>query len=378
MVCAIAFRAALLLFALGCVVAHENHAFYPHLVIGSGALDINEELASRADRRRSTRTILTPSELRAIYNIPYSATQGSGHTIAVVDAYGASTAEADLATFSTQWGLPACTTANGCFTKVSQTGGTTYPADNDNWGMEVALDVQTVHSIAPGAKILLVVASSSSSSDLFTAVGYAKAHANYVTMSFGTAEASFVTSYDTTYFANSPNVAFFASTGDDGAGVEFPSTSPHVVAVGGTSVYVNSDYSLASEQGWSGSGGGCSAYFSAPASQSANSGYSSLGCSGKRAVPDVAMDADPNSGVYVYYSYECSAPPSCWYQVGGTSLASPLFASRAVLRGAVVNVTYVYGNHITYRDITVGSNGAYSCKTGLDLVTGQGSWIGST
>jgi len=294
-----------------------------------------------------------------------------------VDAFGSSTVEADLAVFSTQFDLPACTTANGCFKKVNQTGGSTYPVDDSGWGSEVALDVQTVHSVAQGAHILLVLARSSSLSDLLTAVNYAKAHADYVSMSFGAAEGSFVTADDNTYFSSTPSVAFFASTGDNGAGVSYPSTSPHVVAVGGTSVHTNSDFSFSSELGWSGSGGGCSAYFNAPAAQSANSGYTALGCKGKRAVPDVSMDADPNSGVYVYYSYGCDSPPNCYYQVGGTSLAAPLFASRAAISGAVANVTYVYGTSITFRDITSGSNGAFSCSTGLDLVTGRGTWIGA-
>jgi len=147
--------------------------------------------------------------------------------------------------------------------------------------------------------------------------------------------------------------------------------------VGGTSVFTTSSLVLSTEQGWSKGGGGCSKYFTAPAVQSANSGYASLGCAGKRAVPDVAMDANPNSGVYVYYSYGCQDPPNCFYQVGGTSLASPFFAARAAVRGAVVNVTYVYSGHITFRDITQGNNG-FACKTGLDLVTGLGSWIGSS
>jgi len=369
----------LLLLTLQCAFAHNVPYARPHIVVTSDPLNIDDELAlgeQEGKRRRSgTESILTPDRLRGIYNIAYSATAGSGKTIALIDAYGASTAEADLAVFSNQWSLPACTTANGCFKKVNQTGGSTYPVDDSGWGSEVALDIQTAHSIAPGAKILLVVAKSSSLSDLFTAVNYGKAHADYVSMSFGSSEGSYVNSYDTTYFANAPKVAFFASTGDNGRGVEFPSTSPHVVAVGGTSVFVNPDFSINTEKGWSDSGGGCSKYFSTPSVQAATSGYSSLGCNGKRSVPDVAMDADPNSGVYVYYSYGCSSPPSCWYQVGGTSLASPLFAARAAIRGAIVNVTYVYGNNIQFRDITSGSNG-FSCKVGLDLVTGRGAWIG--
>lgn len=359
-----------------CTFSHEITHSRPHSIVSSGPFNLGDSLAAQSSRAAALR-ILTPSELIAQYNIVYSATAGSGKTIAIVDAYGASTVEADLAVFNEQFGLPACTTANGCFTKVNQTGGTSYPPDDtqNGWGTEVALDVQTVHAVAPGAKILLVVAISAGSNDLYQAVGYARANADYVSMSFGASESLYVTTYNDEYFSASPHVAFFASTGDSAAGIEFPASSPNVVAVGGTSLYTNSDYSFSSEEGWADGGGGCSAYFDAPAMQVANSGYASLGCNGKRALPDVAMDANSNSGVYVYYSYGCASPPNCYFQIGGTSLAAPLFAARAAIRGAVVNVTYVYGNHIQYRDIVMGSNG-FACKTGLDLVTGLGSWIG--
>jgi len=369
--------AALLFVLIVLVSSHDVPRLKPHLHVVSDPLNIDEELSARATRSTSSPKILTPSELISEYGMTFSATAGKGQTIAIVDAFGASTVESDLAVFSTQFGLPACTTANGCFKKVDQTGGTNYPVDDSGWGNEVALDVQTVHSVAPGAKILLVVANSASSTDLFTAVEYARLHANYVSMSFGVAESSQVSVLDQTYFAGFPNVAFFASAGDNGAGVQYPASSPHVVSVGGTSVYTTSSEAFSSERGWSKGGGGCSTVFTSPAVQSANSGYASLGCNGKRAVPDVAMDADPNSGVYVYYSYGCTSPPNCYYQVGGTSLAAPFFAARSAIRGAVVNVTYVYSGHITFRDITTGNNG-FACKTGLDLVTGLGSWTGSS
>lgn len=357
-------------------LAHEISHSRPHVVVASGPFGVEEHLAS-STARDATLKILTPTELIAQYNIPSSSTAGAGKTIAIVDAFGASTVESDLGVFSEQFGLPSCTTANGCFTKVNQTGGTTYPPDDtqSGWGTEVALDVQTTHSVAPGAKILLVVANSASSIDLYEAVDYARANADYVSMSFGTAESIYVTTYNDEHFFASPNVALFASTGDSAAEVEFPASSPNVVAVGGTSVFTSSAFAFSSEQGWADGGGGCSTYFDAPPLQAANTGYSSLGCNGKRALPDVAMDANSDSGVYVYYSYGCTNPPSCYYQVGGTSLASPLFAARAAIRGAVVNVTYVYGNNIQYRDIVTGSNG-FQCKIGLDLVTGLGSWIG--
>lgn len=359
-----------------CTFSHEIPHSRPHSIVSAGPFDLGGSIGAQSSRAAALR-ILTPSELIAQYNIAYSPTAGAGKTIAIVDAYGASTAEADLAVFNEQFDFPACTTANGCFKKVDQNGGTNYPPDDTQygWGTEVALDVQTVHAVAPGANILLVVADSAGSDDLYKAVDYARAHADYVSMSFGAPESIYVTTYNDEHFSASPSVALFASTGDSAAGIEFPASSPNVVAVGGTSLYTNSDYSFASEEGWADGGGGCSAYFDAPAVQVANSGYASLGCNGKRALPDVAMDANSNSGVYVYYSYECTNPPNCYFQIGGTSLAAPLFAARAAIRGDVVNVTYVYGNHIQYRDITMGSNG-FACTTGLDLVTGLGSWIG--
>jgi len=366
-------------FLCACLIAlassHNIQRFKPHILVVSDALNIDDELIARHARSTSLQ-ILTPSELIAQYGMTYSATAGQGKTIAIIDAFGASTVEDDLGVFSIQFSLPSCTTANGCFTKVNQTGGTNYPVDDSGWGSEVALDVQTVHSVAPGASILLVVANSASTTDLLIAVQYAKAHADYVSMSFGVAESSQASVWDSTYFADSPNVAFFASTGDQGAEVEFPACSPHVVSVGGTSVFTTSDVTFSSETGWSFSGGGCSEVFAAPAVQAARSDYASLGCNGLRAMPDVAMDADPDSGVYEYYSYGCTDPPNCWFQVGGTSLAAPFFAARAAIRGAVVNVTYVYGGNIQFRDITSGNNG-FACQIGLDLVTGLGSWIGS-
>lgn len=359
-----------------CTFAHEILYSRPHSVVSSGPLDLVNSLRAMSSRDAALR-ILTPSALLAQYNIAYSPTAGAGKTIAIVDAYGASTVEADLAVFNEQFGLPACTTANGCFTKVDQNGSKHYPPDDtqNGWGIEAALDVQTAHAVAPGAKILLVVANSAGSDDLYKAVDYARAHADYVSMSFGATESTYVTTYNDEHFYSSPHVAMFASTGDHAAGIEFPASSPNVVAVGGTSLYTNSDYSFSFEEGWADGGGGCSEFFNAPAVQVANSGYASLGCNGKRALPDVAMVANSNSGVYVYYSYGCTNPPNCYFQIGGTSLAAPLFAARAAIRGDVANVTYVYGNHIKFRDIVTGTNG-YACKTGLDLVTGLGSWIG--
>jgi hypothetical protein len=132
-----------------------------------------------------------------------------------------------------------------------------------------------------------------------------------------------------------------------------------------------------SETGWSDGGGGCSRYETANSAQSSFSGYTQVHCaSGRRATPDVSLDADPASGVAVYDSVTYQGQ-SGWFQVGGTSASSPMWAARSAVAGVVVNAAYVYGSSITYRDITSGNNVA-SCLGGFDLCSGRGSWTGTT
>jgi Predicted protease len=178
---------------------------------------------------------LSPGTIKSVYGFTTSAAAGAGKTIAIVDAYDDPTAEADLGVFSSQYGLPACTTANGCFAKVNQTGGTSYPRKDAGWALEISLDVQWAHAIAPGAKILLVEASSNSFANLLAAEDYAKTHAQYVSNSWGASEFSGESSYDSR-FAQS-GVSFFVSSGDAGLPAEYPSASPNVISVGGTTLH---------------------------------------------------------------------------------------------------------------------------------------------
>ncbi len=319
-------------------------------------------------------TGLSPATIKSVYNFPTSLTAGAGKTIAIVDAYDDPTAESDLNVFSAQYGLPACTTANGCFKKVNQTGGTKYPRVNAGWALEISLDVQWAHAIAPGAKILLVEASSNSFANLLAAEDYAKTHADYVSNSWGGSEFSGETSYDS-HFVQS-GVSFFVSAGDAGLPADYPSASPNVISVGGTLLHFDSAGNFTGETGWSSGGGGCSAYETATSAQAGFGGYAQVNCGGKRATPDVSLDADPASGVSVYDSTKYQGQ-SGWWTVGGTSASSPMWAGRAAVAGATVNSAYVYGNSITYRDITSGNNGA-PCLVGFDLCTGRGSWTGTT
>ena len=330
---------------------------------------------------------LSPVQIKHVYGYSTSATAGAGTTIAIVDAYDDQAAVADLGVFSNTFGLPACTTANGCFKKVNQTGGTTYPRHNPSWSIEVSLDVQWAHAIAPGAKILLVEATTNSNADLFAAEDYAKTHAQYVSNSWGGGEYATEKNDDGHFFQ--AGVSIFAASGDEFAVAEYPSSSPNVVSVGGTTLTLDGQGNLASETGWSQGGGGCSQYERGNVQQLAFLAFGSI-CPQTRMTPDVALDADPNSGVSVYDSIRTNHHVG-WWIAGGTSAATPMFAARAAVSGTVVNAATVYGNTLTFRDITSGFNGntlvpgsnparfvGSFCVAGYDTCSGRGSWIGAT
>jgi len=345
-------------------------ANYQHVCPGPAGPDTARCHAVVKPQASTSPTGLSPAQIKSAYNFTTSLTAGAGKTIAIVDAFDDPTAENDLNVFSAQYGLPACTTANGCFKKVNQTGGTNYPRKDAGWSLEIALDIESAHAIAPGAKILLVEAKTNSFTNLLTAEDYAKTHADYVSNSWGGPEFSGENTYDS-HFVQS-GVSFFVSAGDAGLPAEYPSASPNVISVGGTRLTFNSSGALTSETGWSSGGGGCSLYETATAAQASFGQYAQVSCGGKRATPDLSLDGDPASGVSVYDSTSYQGQ-SGWFTVGGTSASSPMVAARSAIAGVVVNAAYVYGNNISYRDITSGNNGA-PCLVGFDLCTGRGSW----
>ena len=323
----------------------------------------------------------TPQSLRSVYDLPSSG--GSG-IIAIVDAYDYPTAENDLNVFSTQFGLPPCTTANGCFTKVYAA--KKQPAANASWSQETALDIEWAHAMAPGAKIVLVEAASSSFADLFAAVDVATtqiASANSsgnvgeVSMSWGGSEFSGEASND--YHFSHSGIVYFAASGDTGGATIYPSASPNVVAAGGTTINRNSSGVFTSETGWSGSGGGASEFELKPSYQSGVSGTSST----KRSIPDISFDANPNTGVAVYDSTPYLGM-SGWLVFGGTSVASPSLAGIVNLVGqfhtsSLVELTTIYANRANaadFRDILTGKAGRNSATAGYDYVTGVGSCLG--
>ncbi len=311
---------------------------------------------------------LGPADFRDAYNL--TSTGSSSITIAIVDAFNHPNIESDLSVYSAQYGLPACTTANGCFRKVDQRGGTQYPKTNAGWALEIALDVEIAHAICPNCKLLLVEADSNSFANLSTAENYAAAHATVVSNSWGANEFSGETGLDGS-FDHSVPITF--SSGDSGYGVEYPAASPNVTAVGGTRLTRNSSTARGwTETTWSGAGSGCSAYEPKPSWQQ------DTGCS-RRTVADVSADADPNTGAAVYSSVRYYGQ-SGWFQVGGTSLASPIIAGVYALAGGNTSkATDLYSHTSSLFDVVSGSNGncggSYLCTavTGYDGPTGLGT-----
>ena len=316
-------------------------------------------------------TALKPQDLSAAYNLP-SSTAGAGQTVAVVDAYDYPTAEADLNKWSQQYGLPACTTANGCFRKVTQDGGTNfkrYRADG-GWSLEAAMDLETVHGLCPNCKILFVEGRTASISDLSTAVNRAASMgANVISNSYGASDSTSIAAYNSAY--NHPGVAITVSTGDNGYQVQWPASAPTTVAVGGTTLARDASTRGWSETAWSGAGSGCSV-------QTKPAWQTSVTLCSKKANADVSADADPNSGISVYDSTPYQGA-SGWYQVGGTSLSAPIvgavYGLAANASSTSTPASLPWSHTSSLYDVTAGSNG--SCPTAVWCTAGTG-WDGPT
>ena len=309
-----------------------------------------------------------PASIQSAYKL--TGLKSGARTVAIVDAYNDPTAEAALATYRTQFGLPACTTANGCFRKADQTGGTKYPRTNSGWAQEISLDLDMVSATCPDCHILLVEASSASFANLGTAVNTAAKIAGVaaISNSYGGGDAA-----DTTYGAyyNHYGIAVTASSGDNGYGASYPASSSYVTAVGGTSLRADSSARGWSETVWSGAGSGCSAYNVALAAAATFD----TGCA-KRAEADVSAVADPNTGVAVYDSTP-NAGSSGWMVFGGTSVSAPIIGSVYALSGNTTGYANAlpYGHTSALFDVTSGSNG--TCPT-TQWCTARTVWDGPT
>jgi subtilase family serine protease len=362
------------------VRAHTNYkTFVPNAGLASPQKSSLEVPAQAGGPPYAGYFYETPASLGCIYQLVNSLPgcnpntvsanpSGGGRAIAIVDAYHYPTAASDLSVFSSQFELPRANLqvvyANG-----------RQPPVNADWNVEEALDIEWAHAMAPNAKIYLVEAASSSFSDLLRAVSVANsvvssAGGGEVSISWGGSEFAGETSYDF-YFAQS-GVVYFASAGDS-PGVIWPSTSRNVVSVGGTSLSRSpTTGNFQAEIAWQSGGGGPSVYETRPTYQSAISAI----VGNQRGTPDVAADADPSTGLWVYaYPY--------WYIVGGTSVAAPVWAgivnaANKFYSTSQNELTIVYANQGT-TDIKAGScgpNQGYFAGSGWDFCTGLGSPLG--
>ena len=382
---------------------------------------LTPEAAAAPAASGGTVATYNPAQIRAAYGLPAlpaagaalsaadAAQLGAGQTIYILDAQDDPNVAAELAAFNQKFGLPACSTrtiavnaslplpaasSSGCELAVvysTASGGmtSTAPDYDSGWATEITLDVQWAHATAPLARIVLIEAADSSYNNLLGAARLANAMGpGTASMSFGGSESSGTTASDSVFAAS--GMTYLAATGDSGAGGSWPAVSPHVLAVGGTTLSYSGS-GQRSEVAWSGTGGGVSQYTPTPSYQT--NAVPGMGTPARRTVADVAFNADPSSGQYVAVITPGSSTVR-WSSVGGTSLATPqwaglmavanatralngkaaLGAPHAALYGQIASVPGTYA--AAFADIVKGSDGscaACSAKTGYDQVTGLGS-----
>jgi hypothetical protein len=332
---------------------------------------------------------LTPGDLATAYGL--KTTGGAGQTVGIVDAYNDPNIDADLQTFDAEYGLPACSLGNGCLRVVNETGGAAPPADDTTgWSLEESLDVEAVHSVCEGCKIILVEANSNANADLGGAENTAvRLGATEVSNSFGEPEEFSTPDFQADF--NHPGTVITASAGDDGyysydllddiSEPNIPAAYNTTVGVGGTSLFLGQGGTRQSETVWNdngirdyfeqgleralgGAGGGCSTLYNAQRWQTSLSVWKSTGCGTKRLVSDVSAVADYLTGFDIYDSYNCGSacePAPGWFTIGGTSLSSPVIASAFALAGGAHGVAYpaltLYGHRNQAYDVTTGGSG---------------------
>ncbi|RKN30090.1 Kelch repeat-containing protein [Micromonospora musae] len=338
------------------------------------AVGLAEDAQRRTTLAGPPADALGPADIKSAYRLPDG---GEGQIVAIVGAFGYEAAEADLAVFRTHYGLPPCTTANGCFRKVDQRGGTDYPIESPDWSIEAALDLDAVSSACPKCDILLVQADNNSMGSLGHAVDTAaRLGADAISNSYGVAGES-----DTQYASHAhydhPGIVITVSSGDIGNVQSYPATHPDVLSVGGTLLTRDGSTPRGwSETAWEAAGSGCSYYELRPSYQADIDTH----CGDKRANADISATAAPESGLAVYNTLGQDG----WARWGGTSLSAPLVAGMYALAGDAVPgtypVTYPYrkGADAGLFDITEGSNGwcgdlLCTAGPGWDGPTGLGS-----
>lgn len=321
---------------------------------------------------------LTPADIAAVYQLPSSG--GEGQTIGIVSAYDNPNVESDLATYREKFNLPACTTANGCFTKADQRGTTTYPQGHAGWGVESALGVQAVSAVCPACKIVLVEADTPGIDDMGEAVNTAvRLGATVVSNGYGTDEFAGMNRLAKKYYTH-PGVPIVAASGYSFSGgfdtASFPAVLRNVWAIGGTELWLKDDGTWLEKADFD-SGSGCSAYITKPPRQS------DPDC-GMRTTSDIAAVSSYFDGGFSVYDTYGLGDDNGWIETSGTSLSSALIAGMIGLAGnatKVANPAYAYRHRSGLYDVVEGFNGdcgdddGYLCYSveGYDGPTGLGT-----
>jgi len=319
---------------------------------------------------------LGPADIVSAYKL--SAAKTSTATIAIVDAFNYPNAASDLAAYRSQFGLPPCTVANGCLTIVNQNGAASPLPRNapagDDWTIEAALDLDMASAACPTCKLVLFEAQDDQGNGLFVAQNAAAARAGVVAISnsWGGPSDGTDVSLDAQFFTHTAAINTFVASGDSGntgTSPDYPSTSAHVIGVGGTRLVKTTANARGwTETAWSGAGSSCSKVIAKPSYQSV---VATATCA-RRAASDVSAVADPNSGVAVF-----NAGSGGWVVVGGTSAASPLVAAiyaRYGISGASHDASFSYAHTSEFFDVTSGTNGR--CATAL--CRAAAGWDGPT
>jgi subtilase family serine protease len=364
--------------------------FRPDFALAQGSMRVQPLLEVQIKGQKSAVGV-TPAQIKKAYGFDQIANQGKGQTIAIVEAFDHPRIEQDLLVFTRQFNLPDCTTANKCFQKVFTTG--TNPGTNDPnyqfWALEIALDVEWAHAIAPEANIMLIECANSTLDGLLAGVDVAVARgASVVTMSWGGPEFATEAATEDGHFV-AQNVTFFAAAGDTGHGVIYPAASPYVMSVGATTLKLDNQGNYVSEKASPHSGGGQSAFEPEPVYQLSypipnNPKH-------LRGTPDVAYDGDPDMGFAVFNSIPFDGSVG-WLSVGGTSAGAPQWSGLMAIanslrapkkpaltgsQGVLYEAALDKNNDATYNDVSKGVNGNCGklchAKPGYDYVTGLGS-----
>ena len=335
----------------------------------------------------------TPPQVAQAYQWPATAS-GAGQTIGIIEL-GGGYKQADLTAYFKSLGLTAPS-----ITAVSVDKGTNAPTNANSADGEVMLDIEVAASVALGAKIAVYFTPNTDqgfTDAITTAVHDTVNKPSVISISWGGPESSWTSQAMTALDAACQSAAALGVTitvaaGDNGStdggtgnNVDFPASSPHVLACGGTKLEANGS-NLVSEVVWNetannegATGGGVSNVFALPSWQANANVPAPSGSTGGRGVPDVAGDADPETGYTIRVDGETTV-------IGGTSAVAPLWAGLIAVAnqqlgtqvGFIQPAIYAAKAASSFNDITQGNNGAFSAGPGWDACTGLGSPIANT